>query len=1347
MATNVGTVQGILRLVDQFTPVLAKAADRARTASDQMASSVNGASDQASQATSRLSDAANDMSVALAGAAGGAGASFVRMGASISAGAGVAGLAATGLIFTLQQLVDVLLEVVKATTPVGVQMEGIEQRLKFATGSAEEGAKAFDFLLQTAQALGIDFESLIDSFSNFAAAAQTSNLTLKQQQAIFFAVAESVAVLRLNADQTRFVFLALEQMISRGFVSMEELRRQLGNRLPGAFGVAEKALDGLVDNLAEAVSSGKILSEEFLPNFAQEMHKAFGEAVPDAADSAFAAMNRFNTNIFLLKAAIAREFLPSLADLIEHVAMLVVVLGQAAEAIKLGGVLSFLINRLSDLALTVAAAPPLFKALGAAAKEAFADILTSLASVTRGFAALVASIPGIGEAMAKSFEDAAGRLDVLSVQLQIAAQRDFDAIIRRIVELGGADKQSRIEALASIMQELERVTQLTGFGAEEASKKTSQYESALEGLRKKLFPITEQIRQLNEEMLLLTQAFQKGDVTGKEFADGIDQLKEEMVKLAVEGEDAAEAIDLTVKPEAIERAEMLDAAYADTVDTLNRLEDVALGAFAEFFPDEAKVMQLEQAAMAVELFGRSAGLSADQVERLGIAIEGAIFKLENPQIAETERQLTQMFETVAFGFEDALFAAITGQGDAIDILMRAIQNALFDIIDNFIRQFARAMAEQIAAQQAAAAATGAAAGAAQGGGQAAAGAAGGAGAAGAGAAAALAAGFVIIIIDKLADMLSDSVTFDAVDLAIDKFGARLAQGLEIEIINRGEFLSFEGLGDELEQNLGELSKNEKLIVDAFTEIFSSLLATTGAIIGEGVEPFLFGIAQKWEDGQFIAARVIIDGVTRSFETLEEAIGIVMQEFLQHSIEQGVVFDEAVQQLAMGFQGDPRQFGDAVARVQSLADASLMALDGFSAMEIEMMKLPATLNALRGELQALGLSADQVTRLVGGQLVQSFQAWRQQITGEELSVEQRRKIAEAQAQLFNAELELQIARLEAEKAALLAEAGIAQSEVQLHGNVIQAQGRFVNAKAGLANAELGIMQGFVSGAGAIIRSGVELIGDTSRVLGDVLGSLPEEIRKQVEAIQKVIDALKAIGTISPGDIRIPGASGGVGGIGGGGPSGPSADDAIGRLIDAIMQSVRTQQDLVDTLRESLGGLETFIRDLRLGAPSPLTPGRQVEILRKQLSAAAEAARTGDLDQIQEFQRIAQQIRTIGAEAFGTAGSGFEALLREIERLGTGVLDEGNEVLESQEDILSDLRSEFADLLELANGLHDLSQEEIRAIREGTDSNTGGNLSIFRELGNQGGLTRRELRDLREELARQGRVIADFLARVA
>jgi tape measure domain-containing protein len=50
------------------------------------------------------------------------------------------------------------------------------------------------------------------------------------------------SALGLSVDDQRGIFKALEQMLSKGNVQAEELRGQLGERLPGAIYFSAKAL-------------------------------------------------------------------------------------------------------------------------------------------------------------------------------------------------------------------------------------------------------------------------------------------------------------------------------------------------------------------------------------------------------------------------------------------------------------------------------------------------------------------------------------------------------------------------------------------------------------------------------------------------------------------------------------------------------------------------------------------------------------------------------------------------------------------------------------------------------------------------------------------------------------------------------------------------------------------------------------------------------------------------------------------------------------------------------------------------------------------------------------------------
>ena len=63
-----------------------------------------------------------------------------------------------------------------------------------------------------------------------------------QIKEIYDALLQTSTVMHIQPHQFKLVSLAVEQMASKGTVTMEELRRQLGEHIPGAFGVAARAM-------------------------------------------------------------------------------------------------------------------------------------------------------------------------------------------------------------------------------------------------------------------------------------------------------------------------------------------------------------------------------------------------------------------------------------------------------------------------------------------------------------------------------------------------------------------------------------------------------------------------------------------------------------------------------------------------------------------------------------------------------------------------------------------------------------------------------------------------------------------------------------------------------------------------------------------------------------------------------------------------------------------------------------------------------------------------------------------------------------------------------------------------
>ena len=188
--------------------------------------------------------------------------------------------------------------------------ESLENAISFASGSAEAGAKNMAFLRETADQLGTDLLSSTEGFKQFSAAALGTKLQGEKTNRIFKQVSMATTAMGLSAENSKGVFLALSQMMSKGKVSSEELRQQLGERLPGAMKLAAQAVGVSGGELEKMLEQGKIGAAEFLPRFGAELEKTFGRALPKAVNSSQAQLNRFNNTFLELKLKLGKLLLP-----------------------------------------------------------------------------------------------------------------------------------------------------------------------------------------------------------------------------------------------------------------------------------------------------------------------------------------------------------------------------------------------------------------------------------------------------------------------------------------------------------------------------------------------------------------------------------------------------------------------------------------------------------------------------------------------------------------------------------------------------------------------------------------------------------------------------------------------------------------------------------------------------------------------------------------------------------------------------------------------------------------------------------------------------------------------------
>lgn len=212
----------------------------------------------------------------------------------IGIGAGVLGVRAIGSM--TRAVGDLRNNVVSAN----LEYERTIQILKAVSGSQAEALRLYDLSVAKANQYGQQIDVTAGSLGRLMAASKGTKLEGQGTLDIWESLITTGTVLQLNQEEMTGIFRATEQMISKGNVQAEELRGQLGERLPGAFQIAARAMGITTQELDKLLKKGEVTAEELLPLLSRELRKSFGPEVQSAAQSTQARINRLNTELALM---------------------------------------------------------------------------------------------------------------------------------------------------------------------------------------------------------------------------------------------------------------------------------------------------------------------------------------------------------------------------------------------------------------------------------------------------------------------------------------------------------------------------------------------------------------------------------------------------------------------------------------------------------------------------------------------------------------------------------------------------------------------------------------------------------------------------------------------------------------------------------------------------------------------------------------------------------------------------------------------------------------------------------------------------------------------------------------
>jgi tape measure domain-containing protein len=191
------------------------------------------------------------------------------------------------------------------------RFNALKMPLKNVTEATGDYGVALGFITKLADQTGQDLFVLGDSYKGLYASAKQAGIATSEINNIFKSVVDAGSALKLSNEQVSLSLKAVEQMMNKGTISSEELKGQLGEQLPGAYGMMAKAaqdaglsVSGSTQELGKLLDEGRVASAEVLPFFAKRMEEAFGKNAQANVNTISGSANRLTNELALLITAL-----------------------------------------------------------------------------------------------------------------------------------------------------------------------------------------------------------------------------------------------------------------------------------------------------------------------------------------------------------------------------------------------------------------------------------------------------------------------------------------------------------------------------------------------------------------------------------------------------------------------------------------------------------------------------------------------------------------------------------------------------------------------------------------------------------------------------------------------------------------------------------------------------------------------------------------------------------------------------------------------------------------------------------------------------------------------------------
>lgn len=187
------------------------------------------------------------------------------------------------------------------------------QRQRVALAGLTRGQGEYAQQLAVVEKLSKQFaipqEVITRQYTKLAASVTGAGGSFKDAEKAFLGVAAGVRGTGGSLQDLESSLIATAQVFSKGKVSAEELRQQIGERLPGAFTLFAKSLDLTPQELDKALEDGKVSLQDF-QKFSELLFQKYGKAAEAIVNSPAAAGERLAVELSKLRENVGSALVP-----------------------------------------------------------------------------------------------------------------------------------------------------------------------------------------------------------------------------------------------------------------------------------------------------------------------------------------------------------------------------------------------------------------------------------------------------------------------------------------------------------------------------------------------------------------------------------------------------------------------------------------------------------------------------------------------------------------------------------------------------------------------------------------------------------------------------------------------------------------------------------------------------------------------------------------------------------------------------------------------------------------------------------------------------------------------------